>query len=260
MFFIFAVMNYRTPALLLGLFCLLGGSACTCEPPIGNVLAPAGLFLALAKDTPPPAPLPVWHADTLPVIDYDTSQWTELIRLDSTIRLDIRYATADNFVGERLYDCGRCLLRPRVARAIATAHRELARAGYGLHLYDCYRPRPYQQRLWDKVPDARYVARPSRGSVHNRGAAVDLTLFDRATGRELPMGTDYDFFGPAAHAAYAELPDSVLANRRLLQQTLRRNGFSTIRTEWWHFDYRGPRYPLSDELWTCPADHVEGTE
>ena len=237
-------------------------------PPADTTAAEAGMALAQAPTSLADEPALTGGlvtefrepADTLPPIDYDTSQWTELIRLDSTIQLDIRYATANNFVGEILYDCGRCLLRPPVARAIAAAHRALGRQGIGLKMFDCYRPRPYQQRLWDKVPDARYVARPSRGSVHNRGAAVDLTLFDRRTGRELPMGTDYDYFGPEGHAAYAELPDSILANRRLLQRTLRAHGFATIRTEWWHFDFRGPRYPLSDELWTCPANGMDGTE
>ena len=110
------------------------------------------------------------------------------------------------------------------------------------------------------MPDARYVARPARGSVHNRGAAVDLTLFDRQTGAAVAMGTDYDYFGPEGHAAYAELPDSVLAHRRILQNTLRRHGFLTIRTEWWHFNFAGPRYPLSDELWTCPENRMDSSE
>jgi D-alanyl-D-alanine dipeptidase len=253
----------RNSFLLVALVAMAAANSCGSDTPYAGATEHgiAHFPVAVAADTvPTPAGQLIAALETLPPIDYDTSQWTELIRLDSSIMLDIRYATPNNFVGEQLYDCGRCLLRPRVAQAIAAAHRELSEAGYGLKMYDCYRPRPYQQRLWDKVPDARYVARPSRGSVHNRGAAVDLTLFDRATGRELAMGTDYDFFGPEAHAAYAGLPDSVLAHRQLLQQTLRRHGFATIRTEWWHFDYRGPRYPLSDELWSCPADNVESKE
>ncbi len=205
---------------------------------------------ALLPDTATVAELPPPATDTLPPIDYDTTQWTEVIRLDSTIRLDIRYATDNNFVGEKMYDCARCLLRPQVARAVVAAHRELREQGYGLKMYDCYRPRPYQWRLWNKVPDARYVADPRRGSAHNRGAAVDLTVVD-SLGNELDMGTPYDFFGEKAYPAYTNLPDSVLANRRLLARVMQRHNFLPIRTEWWHFNYNGRRPEISDDTWGC---------
>jgi D-alanyl-D-alanine dipeptidase len=118
-------------------------------------------------------------------------------------------------------------------------------------MYDCYRPRPYQQRLWDVLPDARYVARPERGSVHSRGAAADLTLINLDSGVELEMGTPYDFFGPEAHAEATNLPADVLQNRAILQDVMRRHGFATIRTEWWHFNFTGPRFAFSDWVWNC---------
>ncbi len=100
-------------------------------------------------------------------------------------------------------------------------------------------------------PDARYVARPERGSVHSRGAAADLTLIKLDTGTELNMGTPYDYFGPAAHAEATDLPADVLQHRAILREVMRRHGFATIRTEWWHFNFTGPRFAFSDWIWDC---------
>ncbi|MCB9053012.1 MAG: M15 family metallopeptidase [Lewinellaceae bacterium] len=199
-----------------------------------------------------PASLPEEDKETSSINrpDYDTSQWTDLTLLDNSILIDMRYATEDNFVKERMYECGRCFLRPEVARAVVAAHRELQQQGLVLKMLDCYRPHPIQWKLWNKVPDRRYVSDPRKGSMHNRGAAVDLTLADR-TGQELDMGTPYDFFGPEAHPSYQALPDSVLANRRLLRETMIRYGFKPIRTEWWHYSFGGKNYMLSDMLWKC---------
>ncbi len=177
--------------------------------------------------------------------------WTDIQKLDSTIRIDIRYATDNNFMKKKIYDCGRCLLRPEVALAIQEAHKKLKIKGLGLKMYDCYRPRPYQQRLWDVMPDDRYVTNPAKGSMHNRGAAVDLTLVRLDSGEELDMGTAYDFFGEKAYQTCTDLPPNVLKNRQLLNQTLESVGFKTIRTEWWHFSYSKKNYPLSDSLWEC---------
>ncbi len=176
--------------------------------------------------------------------------FTEVTTLDPSIRLDIRYATTDNFTKAKIYDCPRCLLRPEAAEAIVKAHKMLQKKGLGLKMFDCYRPRPYQQRLWDKVPNADYVTPPAKGSMHSRGAAVDLTIVD-ANGKELDMGTPYDFFGVAAHTDHTNLPAKVLANRRLLRETLQAVGFKGIRTEWWHFSFQGKNYPLSDYVWPC---------
>ena len=176
--------------------------------------------------------------------------FTELISLESSIKIDIKYATTDNFVKEKMYNCGKCFLRPEVAEAIVKAQKKLEKKGYGLKMFDCYRPRPFQQRLWDKVPDDRYVTNPKKGSMHNRGAAVDLTLVDK-NGKELDMGTPFDFFGEKAYQTCTDLPKNVLENRKLLNTTLESVGFKTIRTEWWHFSYTKKKYALSDWLWDC---------
>jgi D-alanyl-D-alanine dipeptidase len=188
--------------------------------------------------------------DTIPAIDYDTTLWTEVIRLDESILLDLKYASDSNFVGEQMYECGRCFLRPEVARILVKVHQQLKARGLGLKMYDCYRPGPIQWKLWEKVPDRRYVADPRKGSMHNRGTAVDLTIVD-SLGQELPMGTPYDFFGPEAYPAYQDLPEEVLANRKLLHQSMNTVGFKSIRTEWWHFSYNGKGYALADMLWKC---------
>lgn len=185
-----------------------------------------------------------------PPPDYDTTEWTELIRLDSTLVLDLRYATADNFVGQVLYPCARCFLRPEVAQAVVAAHQELQVEGLGLKLFDCYRPRAVQWKLWEIVSQPGYVADPRKGSIHNRGCAVDLTIVT-ASGRELDMGTDFDFFGEEAHHDFDEFPDSVLANRQRLKALMRRHGFSPIRGEWWHYNFRERDYELADEVWEC---------
>lgn len=179
--------------------------------------------------------------------------FSDVAVLDPGIRLDIRYATANNFTKSKIYDCPRCLLRPEAAEALVKANKALKAKGYALKMFDCYRPRPYQQRLWDKVPDPDYVTPPTKGSMHSRGAAVDLTIVD-AQGREMEMGTPYDFFGKEANTDYKGLSARVQANRDLLRTTLEAVGFKGIRTEWWHFSYQKRTYPLSDYVWPCPDE------
>lgn len=172
------------------------------------------------------------------------------ITVNDGITIDIKYATKNNFTKKIIYPCGRCYLRPEVAEKIVKAHEWLQKEhGLGLKMFDCYRPRPAQQRLWDVVPDPDYVTPPAKGSMHNRGLAVDLTLVD-AKGKELNMGTPYDFFGKEAHTDNISLPAEVLKNRNLLKQALTAQGFSGIRTEWWHFSLNISA-PLSDWEWPC---------
>ncbi len=177
--------------------------------------------------------------------------WKE-IHNSAHIRLDLRYASTQNFTGEKIYACGRCFLKSEAAAALQRAASILAEQGYGLILFDCYRPRPAQWKLWHIVPDPRYVADPREGSMHNRGLAVDLSLFDLSTGQEVAMGTAYDFFGPAAHADYQALPKAVLRARRILREAMQQAGFEGIRTEWWHFSLRDTSAPLAEWEWGCP--------
>jgi len=192
--------------------------------------------------------------DSIPepvVPDYDTTQWQELIHLDPTVRLDLRYATDNNFVEEKMYDCGRCFLRPEVAAAVVQAHRFLQKKGMGLKMFDCYRPRPIQWKLWKKVPDPRYVADPRKGSMHNRGMAVDLTIED-SLGNELDMGTGFDYFGKEAYHSYAGHSEEVTDNRTLLVETMDKFGFRSTSTEWWHYSFRPKIFKIDDWLWPCP--------
>ena len=141
-------------------------------------------------------------------------------------------------MGEAMYDCAKCLLRPEVAEALVQANNYFCEKGYKIKLYDCYRPLDVQKKMWAKVPNPSYVANPyGNGSVHNRGAAIDLTLVT-LEGCYVEMGTDYDFFGRAAHIDNNDLPSEVLANRKLLIDGMRAFGFQTIRTEWWHFSFQ----------------------
>lgn len=189
----------------------------------------------------------------IPKFDYDSTLWLDLADLDPTIVMDLRYATTNNFVGEAMYECGRCFMRPNAAKALVAVHKELQTKGLGLKMFDCYRPRPIQQKLWDKVPDPKYVARPWKGSEHNKGVAVDLTIVD-ADGNQLDMGTKYDYFGKEGHTYYSDFenPD-VVKNRQLLRRTLRKYGYQHIRTEWWHYSYKDTvvSRKISDMLWEC---------
>ena len=118
-------------------------------------------------------------------------------------------------------------------------------------MYDCYRPQSAQYKLWKKMPDRRYVAPPTKGSMHSRGGALDLTIIHLETKEELEMGTEYDYFGREAYWVNKNLPEETLNNRQLLRSTLEKHGFKTTPTEWWHFSYRRAWFKLSDMQWNC---------
>ncbi|PKP25795.1 MAG: peptidase M15 [Bacteroidetes bacterium HGW-Bacteroidetes-2] len=162
-----------------------------------------------------------------------------LVAIDSyssTFFLDIRYATTNNFLKEKLYDCSLCLLLPEVAEALNNANYYFCDRGYVITLFDCYRPLSVQKKMWAKVPNPIYVADPAIGSVHNRGAALDLTL-RTLNGEYIDMGTDHDFFGREAHIDNFNLADEILTNRKILQDGMKSFGFATIQSEWWHFNF-----------------------
>jgi D-alanyl-D-alanine dipeptidase len=162
----------------------------------------------------------------------------------------MRYATENNFVQTVLYDCPRCYLNKTVAEKLVLVHQSLQLQGYGIKLYDCYRPLPVQEKLWEIMPNASYVTPPSKGSMHNRGLAVDLTVVDR-NGNELDMGTDFDFFGKRAHQDHVDLPAHIFDNRKRLRSTMEAHGFKAIRTEWWHYSFYIPGQEVADWKWDC---------
>jgi zinc D-Ala-D-Ala dipeptidase len=177
------------------------------------------------------------------------SQDFDLVNVQSInprILIDIRYATSNNFIGKPVYSCAKCFLRRKVAMKLDLIQKKLEKIGLGLKLWDGYRPLSVQKIFWETFPDERYVASPSRGSRHNRGAAVDLTLVDKE-GKELRMPTDFDDFSLKAHRDYERLPKDVLYNRLLLENIMAEQGFIPLPTEWWHFDDAdGEKYPIED--------------
>jgi len=174
----------------------------------------------------------------------------ELVDVQKTVPgvvLDIRYATTNNFTGQQLYPFSKCYLRQPSAEKLRAAQAELAMMGYGLKIYDGYRPLSVQKKMWEVYPHPGYVADPKKGSRHNRGAAVDVTLIRLSDGSELLMPTSYDDFTEKAHRNFSDLPAEAISNRELLEQVLTKHGFVGLATEWWHFDDREWRmYPLLD--------------
>ncbi len=179
----------------------------------------------------------------------------DVTRLVPDAVLDIRYATADNFVGHRLYPVARCLLRRPVAERLARAASHLRERGYRIRLYDCYRPLSVQRELWRARPQRGFVADPRPGSNHNRGAAVDLSLVDLA-GREVEMPTPYDAFDRRARAdAVAGVSPAAIRHRTVLRSAMEEAGFRVNRAEWWHFHSADARsYALLD----VPLDGASG--
>lgn len=176
----------------------------------------------------------------------------EPVRLSTTMVLDIRYATANNFTGRQVYPSARCFLRADIARRLSAVQNRLQARGLGLKVFDCYRPFSVQEIFWKIMPDERYVLEPLRqdgkmvkSSRHNRGAAVDVTLVDSA-GAELPMPTGYDDFSDKAHRGSPAAGPEASRNSLLLEQAMAAQGFIPLSTEWWHFD--GPGWQAYEPL------------
>lgn len=163
----------------------------------------------------------------------------ELIKLDRSIRLDIRYATASNFTGRAVYPEARAFLQRPPAEALAAIHKRLKKEGLGLVIFDAYRPWSITKIFWETVtPEQRiYVADPAKGSKHNRGCAVDLSLYDRRTGKLLPMPSEYDEFSEKAWPTYTGGTEEERANRDKLRGLMEAAGFTVNPNEWWHFDF-----------------------
>ena len=157
------------------------------------------------------------------------------------IVLELRYAGRNNFIHQQLYPfINTTYLRQPVADKLAIIQKELNEKGKGLKIYDAYRPYEVTEKLWESVKNDLYAASPKKGSGHNRGIAIDLTIIDLITGRELNMGTDFDNFSDTARHAFRKLPPDVLQNRYLLRSTMEKYGFKASNTEWWHYSLHHP--------------------
>lgn len=179
------------------------------------------------------------------------SDFVRLKDLSADFVYELKYATPDNFLKQAVYDCGECYLRKSTAEALVKANEAFKQLGYRIKLFDCYRPLSVQKKMWKILPGTHYVANPAKGSKHNRGAAVDLTLVD-AQGKELNMGTPFDFFGKEAHHTYTQHSKEVLENRKLLKETLDKYNFKSIYSEWWHYEYRPEMQSKVENFeWQC---------
>ncbi len=173
-------------------------------------------------------------------------EFVDIHQMDPSIILDIRYATANNFLHRAVYKQARCFLVKEAALKLQQVQNELKQLGLGLKIFDGYRPLSVQKKMWQIMPNPKYVANPAKGSRHNRGCAVDLTLVD-STGKELTMPTEFDNFTVKAHHNYMKLPASVRLNRWILKTVMEKHGFKSISSEWWHYDMVGWRkYPVMD--------------
>ena len=171
----------------------------------------------------------------------------EVVKLDPTIKLDIRYATSNNFLGTPVYTQARAFLQGAAAEALLRAHRELKAQGYGLIIHDGYRPWYVTKIFCDATPDDKkiFVADPAEGSRHNRGCAVDLSLYDLKTGEEVKMPSGYDEMTHRAFADYSGGTTDERARRALLRHAMEKQGFTVYPQEWWHFDYKDwKQYPI----------------
>jgi zinc D-Ala-D-Ala dipeptidase len=181
--------------------------------------------------------------------DAEKANLVELYDGENGLKLDIRYATADNFTGRVLYDAPRAFLVGAVAQDLGKAITLAENDGFGLTIFDAYRPWAVTKKLWDTTPPAKrnFVANPAKGSRHNRGCSLDISLHDLTSGKPVPMPSDYDEFSPRAHRDYAGGSAEERENRDQLRGYMEAANFKGISNEWWHFDHRDwAKYPLLD--------------
>ena len=180
----------------------------------------------------------------------DTS-FVKLKNFSGDFAFDMKYATTDNFLKQKVYECDECYLRMKTIKNLMDANAEFMQKGYRIKLFDCYRPLDIQRKMWTIVPNADYVADPQKGSIHNRGGAIDITLVDK-DGNELDMGTPFDFFGIKASHNNKDLPNKVLKNRAYLKEVMLKHHFKSFDSEWWHYNLEGStKDPLANFKWKC---------
>lgn len=173
----------------------------------------------------------------------------ELTKLSRSIKLDIRYATDNNFVGRPVYTEGRAFLQRPAAEALLRVHEKLKAQGLGIVIFDGYRPWAITKLFWDVVPEdkRKFVADPAKGSKHNRGCAIDLSIYDLKTGQLIDMPSGFDEFTERASPDYAGGTEKERANRNLLRKMMEAEGFTVNANEWWHFDYKDwEKYAIYD--------------
>jgi kynurenine formamidase/D-alanyl-D-alanine dipeptidase len=234
-----------------------GRPVCAVFVTILSVVASAHFAAGATKTTAPPAPVPAVATPAAATPDrppvepgpFRSADLVELVTLDPTIHLDIHYARRDNFTGAPVYSEARAFLQRPAAEALVRANRTLRAKGYGLLVFDGYRPWSVTRRFWELTPADKkvFVADPAKGSKHNRGCAVDLSMYELATGREIAMPSPYDDMTEKAYATYEGGDAAARARREVLREAMENEGFFVYTHEWWHFDYKDWReYPILD--------------
>ena len=189
--------------------------------------------------------------EVLPLATLIDTTFIRLADYSDDFVYDLRYATDNNFLKEQVYDCAECYTRVKTAKALLIANEEFKKARVKIKFYDCYRPNSVQYKMWKLVPNSQYVANPVKGSIHNKGGAVDITLVT-LDGKELDMGTDFDYFGKRAYHDNFDLSQEILDNRKLLKETMEKFGFWSTRTEWWHYNLQGASNDaIANFNWSC---------
>jgi D-alanyl-D-alanine dipeptidase len=176
------------------------------------------------------------------------ADWNE-VKSDSGLILRMAYADTNNFTHEQIYPCPKCYLRPEVNKALIAAGKLALSKNLNLIIFDCYRPKQYQQKMYDIVKNPDYVALPVKGSMHNKGLAVDIALSKE--GKLLDFGSEFDDFSVKAHYSAKGISATARKNRALLRSIMIKAGFAPYENEWWHFNYSTVKYPADDFIWNC---------
>ena len=191
------------------------------------------------------------HEDVISKVNIQDSTFVNLKEYSADFVYDMKYATDDNFLKTQVYECAECYLRLKTVQALVKANKKFIKKGYRIKIFDCYRPLDVQKEMWKIVSNPIYVADPKKGSIHNRGGAVDISLVD-LEGKELDMGTTFDHFGIEASHNYENLSDEIIQNRKLLKKVMTNSGFTIFESEWWHYNLKKKKKePVSNFKWHC---------
>jgi D-alanyl-D-alanine dipeptidase len=191
------------------------------------------------------------NAKKIPFGNKNDSTFVNLKQYSLDFVYDMKYATDDNFLKAKVYECAECYLRLKTVKAMMKANAKFMKMGFRIKLYDCYRPLDIQKKMWTIVSNPIYVANPSKGSIHNRGGAVDISLVDK-NGVELNMGTSFDYFGIEASHNNKNFSKEILDNRKLLKKVMLQNNFQSFDSEWWHYNMKNAKLdPISNFKWKC---------
>jgi zinc D-Ala-D-Ala dipeptidase len=209
------------------------------------------ILIALLNSAPKNGIAQTTAADTILPKYLRTGEWKEIApAYKKQVVMKMAYATKDNFLKQKIYPCATCLLRPEAMQALYCAIDSAKKLGYKLVIFDCYRPQTMQQKMFDIMPDTKYVADPKKGSMHNRGLALDIGLAD-ANGKLLNCGSAFDDFTSKAHFANTNCSKNAIENKTALRKIMTSCGFEPYDNEWWHFSYKKVKYDTASFEWNC---------